>query len=72
MTQYTKIEIIFDKDHSTRDEGWYVRISTDDGQEQDRPISEDWWEDSLASDGTIRSWAVSYFRVSADLIEIRR
>lgn len=60
--KYTKIEIIFDRDHRTREEGWYMRTTDTDGQQEDQPVGEDWWEDALVSDAIIRAWALKYFR----------
>jgi hypothetical protein len=33
--------VIFDRDHGTENEGWYVRLHLDDGQEVDCQIDQD-------------------------------
>lgn len=40
MQSVTKIEAIFDRDHGRENEGWYIRLTLDDGQERDAP--QDW------------------------------
>jgi hypothetical protein len=37
----TKIEIIWDRDHGTQNEGWYWRATREDGQERDQPLDGD-------------------------------
>lgn len=34
----TRTELLYDADHGTDNEGWYIRLYHDDGQEEDRPL----------------------------------
>ncbi len=58
---YSKIEIIFDRDHGTENYGWYARSTDADGQQEDTRIAESWGEDAAASESDIREWAMQYF-----------
>ncbi len=63
MTQTTenivKIEAIFDRDHGTRNEGWYLRTRDTDGQElDDASFGSDLDENTKESE--IRSAALMY------------
>ncbi len=40
MQTVTGIKAIYDRDHGTTNEGWYIRLTLDDGQERDAP--QDW------------------------------
>ncbi len=61
MATYTSIEIIYDRDHGTQNEGWYVRDCAVGEQETDTQISEDWYDDPDVPESTILSWAMTFY-----------
>lgn len=84
MTQtYSKIEIIFDRDHGTENYGWYARSTYAEGQQEDTRIDESWGEDADVPEADVRTWAMRYFadpdgltdaelQDLRDMIEVRR
>lgn len=60
-TTYTSIEIIFDRDNGSRNEGWYARTTAADGATEDEALSTDWAEDEAIDEPTIRAWAMAYY-----------
>jgi len=73
---YTKLEIIFDRDHGKQNYGWYARERQEDGSQCDTALMTTWDQDPDVPDSTLIAWAMEFYcdsdgMTDAELADLR-